>query len=257
MYWEKSQIHKKTFKNPTKSFLSDFKFYRICPIITSGPSCVTFTSPTVNLGDPRSNGQYAISGGLRVRRLPTQKGNFPLFFASHVLTSLWDQAKPAQNHLPLEARLKSAFTELKIYAIGLIIPLPIYFTASGAFLLYFGFYTEKCLYIENPFFWISNFINCACEIHWVRQSSITDLILAIHFFRNLMVEISRCDRYHISHCTRSRGSIQHRFQFTNPIIGDRCIAWSQSPGPGSQYHIWPCLRPDWLDRRIGVSPASI
>ena len=64
-----------------------------------------YRKPTVDLHDLWSNDQYVILGGLRVQRLPAQKGGFPLSFASHVSTSVWDWAEPAAAWGPPEIRL--------------------------------------------------------------------------------------------------------------------------------------------------------
>lgn len=119
VYTEK---HCKTWENPQKRHLSDFKLYFIRPIITSSLPLVAIALSTVDLWDLWSNGHHAFSGGLGVRGLPTQKGGFLVPPLSHASFILWDWAEPTQNHLLLEPHLKSTFTELKLYRLCLNSP---------------------------------------------------------------------------------------------------------------------------------------
>lgn len=130
-------------ENPNKILSIGLENLSRPPIIISGLPLASVVISTINLGVLQSNGHHAILGGLGVRRLPTQKFGFHLSSASHVSTSLWDRVEQAQNHLLLEAHPKSSFMELKIYAVGLRIPLRVCNISSSIIPLYFFFYIEK------------------------------------------------------------------------------------------------------------------
>lgn len=83
--------------------------------------------------------QYAISGVLRVQRLPAWKGIFPLSFASHASFTVWDRVVSAQYHLPLKARPKSRFIGTQILSIAPINSLRVWMYRLGGFSFVFWF----------------------------------------------------------------------------------------------------------------------
>lgn len=101
-----------------------------------------FHMPRIDLGDLWSNNQYAISGDLRVQRLPAWKDGFPLSFASHASLAIWDRAEPTQCHLLLEARPKSHLWNSNFINHSFNSPSGPTISLWEIFPLYFSFYVE-------------------------------------------------------------------------------------------------------------------
>lgn len=234
-------------KNPTELFLSDLKIYHIHPIIISSLPWVTFTSPTINLGDLRSNSQYATLGGLRVRRLLAQKGGFPLSSARHVLFIIWDRAKSAQYHLPPKAHPKSCLRNSNSIN-------HVYNSPSGpalslwASFLCISVFTPKCAYTqESPFM-----VELKCyKVVLINPSSPA----CYHPFISLRREIVMRYIAIASHNGPGVRPLSHAIADVNQPIS--AIAISHRTGVLTLWHVLvPASNPICQGSAIGVSFAS-
>lgn len=240
-------------EKPKKILLSYLKTYRIHPIIVSGLPLADVVISIIDRLDLWSKGHHAFSGRLGVRGLPAWKGDFLVPSPSQAYFIVWDWAEPTQYHLLLEAHLKYAFMELKIHAIRLRIPFRSILSPL-VFSFVFRFLHRKTL--MHRIFLLPDF-----KFYELCLWNPSGVAIVDHRFNIGRSFLSWSDGWDCS----LRSLLHIGFGMTEGFCPSsmlirwsdhRCIAWSQSPGLGSWYCIYVCLRSDIFYWWIGVSSTS-